>query len=288
MKNGIRNRIATRSGLSLVLIAMIVTCSGCSQSGSGSGANGSYSGKMKVSSATGGAITVDIPDGTSVILEIPEGALETTTDLTLTVTPSGDKESVSSAKSDSADVYSNLSITVKPEVDLLETASVSVVFPSGAKNIERCLTLKTGALGNIPAKQGFLDSTLKSSVYRLGEWECSKPDLSDMLTAAYALMGKTPEGEWQDAYALFDALLYYSARFGENNKLTESQECFMAVADLCKVSADDFLKTSTPDGDSKDDIHVNALKKFRNLMVLCENPGDIVKSFDSQLLASDN
>lgn len=288
MKKGIMNRIATGSGLSAVLIAMIVACTGCSKSGSGSGDSGSYSGKMKVSSATGGAISVDIPDGTTVILEIPEGALETSTDLTLTVTPSGDKESVPSAKSDTADVYSKLSITVTPAVDLQECASVSVVFPSGVKNIDRCLTLKTGALGNIPAKQGLLDSTLKSSVYRLGEWECAKPDLSGMITAAYALMGKTPEGEWQDAYALFDALLYYSARFGENNKLAESQECFMAVADLCKVSADDFLKSSTPDGDSKDDIHLNALKKFRNLMVLCENPGDIVKSFDAQLLVSDN
>lgn len=284
---GRKNRIATVSHLSAILIAMIVACSGCSQSGSGSG-NGSYSGKMKVSPVTGGAVSVDMPDGTSVVLEIPEGALEETTDLTLTVTPSGEKESVSSAKSDSVDVYSKLSITVKPAVALLESASVSVVFPSGAKNIERCLTLKTGALGNIPAKQGFLESILKSSVYRLGEWECAKPDLSDMLTAAYTLMDKTPEGHWQDAYALFDALLYYSARFGENSKLTESQECFMAVADLCKKSADDFLESSTPDSDSKDDIHVNALKKFRNLMVLCENPGDIVKSFDAQLLISDN
>lgn len=282
------NQIATGSGLSAVLIAMIVACSGCSQSGSGSGANGAFSGKMKVTSATGGAISVDIPDGTTVILEIPEGALGTTTDLTLTVTPSGDKESVPSAKSDSADIYSKLSITVKPEVDLLESASVSVVFPSGAKNIERCLTLKTGALGNIPAKQGFLDSTLKSSVYHLGEWECSKQDLSDMITAAYTLMDETPDGKWQDAYALFDALLYYSARFGENNKLTESQECFTTVADLCRQSAAAFLASSNPDSDSKDDVHVNALKKYRNLMVLCENPGDIVKSFDSQLLVSDN
>ncbi|MFA6010277.1 MAG: hypothetical protein WC799_09880 [Desulfobacteraceae bacterium] len=89
MNKGIMNRIATGSGFSAVLIAMIVACSGCSKSGSGSGDSGSYSGKMEVSSATGGAISVAIPDGTTVILEIPEGALETTTDLALTVTPSG-------------------------------------------------------------------------------------------------------------------------------------------------------------------------------------------------------
>lgn len=291
MNLGDNRRKMTGPVLLTYLLMMLLTMAGCSsQSGSGDGGSpsGSFSGKANVTPLTGGAISVDIGDGTTVILDVPEGALSQSTNLTVTVTPQGDKEVQAKAKAASAGIYKSLTISIKPAIDLMEPASLSVVFPENAGDVDRYLVQEAGLSAMIPVKQGFLDNTLKASLYRLADVECSTPDMAGMISAAYALMGETPEGNWQDAYALFDALLYFSTRFGENSKLTESQECFSKVADLCKQSALAFLASSEPSGDAKDDAHVNALKKYRNLMMLCENPGGIVKSFDAQLLVSDN
>jgi hypothetical protein len=291
MDMGDNRRKTTGPVLMTVLLMVILAMAGCSsQSGSGDGGSpsGSFSGKANVTPLTGGAISVDIGDGTTVILDVPEGALEQSTNLTVTVTPQGDKEVQAKAKGASTGIYKSLTISIKPAIDLMEPASLSVVFPENAGNVDRYLTQEAGLPAMIPVKQGFLDNTLKASLYRLSEVECSTPDIPGMISSAYDLMGETPGGTWQDAYALFDALLYFSTRFGENNKLTESQECFSKVADLCKQSALAFLASSGPSGETKDDAHVNALKKYRNLMMLCENPGGIVKSFDAQLLVSDN
>lgn len=276
----------TITGVFLFALLIILPWTGCSRSGSGPAAGSAgpvVTEKASLSASSGGAISVTIPDGSTVTIEIPEGALETQTDLTLTVSSTGSVEK-SQAKSADTGLYSSLSIKVEPAMDLLDSATLSVVFPDGSKGSDRCLTLKSG---QIPSKQSFRDNILKASVYRLGEWECSKVELSDMIDDAQKLMEQTPGAAWQDAYALFDALLFYASVFSDGGRESDSAACFAAVADLCKESAVGFLASLGPDGEEKNDIRVNSLKKFRSLMVMCENPGEIVKSFDEKLLAAD-
>lgn len=293
MKTKVLKQMAGGSWLWIVMLAAMVTawsgCSGSSGGGDDQAPSGSFSAKATLTPRTGGAVSVDIGDGSTVILEIPEGALESSTLVTLAVTPEGGTESPAGAKSASAAVYTRLSISVRPALDLLEPASLSVVFPENAGNVDRCLVQAWSDPATLPLKQGFLDHTLKASVYRLGKFSCSRPDIEAMVTTAYQLLEEqAPEGRWQEAYMLFDALLYFSSRFGENGKLLESQACFEKVADLCTKSALAFLTSTGPVGTDKDDALVNGLKKFRNLMMLCENPENIVKTFDDRLLTPDS
>ncbi len=273
------------AGMFLLVLLMIMTWTGCSRSGSGtSGDSGArVSEKANLSSSTGGAVSVTVPDGTLVTLEIPEGALETQTELTLTVDATGSMEKTQ-AKSAGSGLYASLSIKVEPAVDLLETATLTVVFPEGSEGSDRCLVLKAG---HIPSKQAFRENILKASIYRLGEWECSKVDLSDMADDARQLVEQTAGDTWQDAYAVFDALLFYASVFSAGGMEADSKACFTAYAGLCKESAVAYLSSLGPVGEEKNDIRVNALKKFRSLMVMCENPGEIVKSLDEKLLAAD-
>ncbi len=275
----------------MILAAMMMAWSGCSGSSGGDNEqapSGSFSAKATLAPRTGGAVSVDIGDGSTVVLEIPEGALAKSTLVTLTVTPEGSLEVPAKAKSAKATVHTRLSISIKPALDLLEPASLSIVFPENAGFVDRYLAQERAEVSSIPPKQGFLDNALKASIYRLGEFYCSQPDIEDMIVSAYRLLEESPEGCWQDAYILFDALLYFSARLGENGKLLESQECFERVAELCRQSALAFLASAGPVGVEKNDALLNALKKYRNLMMLCENPENIVKSFDDRLLIPDS
>lgn len=274
--------------LAILFAVSVFSFSGCSQNGTGPDASGAYSSQGTLSVSEGGAVSVTIPDGTIVTVEIPEDALIQSTDVTLAVTPEGSRESASTSKAATVEIYASLKITVNPATDLLDAATVSVVFPEKAGVVSRCMTQENDNKNKIPLKQGFSENTLKATVYSLGNMECAKPVVNDMVTTAYEVMAATPSGSWQDAYGLFDALLYYSTVFGENGKNAESQECFQAAAQLCKKSADAFLQTLGGTDGEKDDLLVNALKKFRNLMILCENPDGIVASFDAKLTLSDS
>ena len=286
MEKGRNRQKITGAGLFAILFVVSGLIAGCSSSGGGSSVSGTVSGKATITTASGGAISVNLGDGTSVILELPEGALAKSQDVTLSVSPQG--AASASAKSGDSGLYPKLAISVTPAADLLECGTLTIIFPVAAQNVNRCIMQRTGSSDMIPVKQGFVDNELKASLYRLGELECSIPDISAMVTEAYRLMNETPDGTWQDAYAVFDALVYFSNIFNANDRNLESQECFNAVDDLCRQSAEAFLASPEPSGDDKDDLHVEALKKFRRLMVLCENPGDIVASFDLKLLISDS
>jgi hypothetical protein len=282
MDKGVKQKRLAKAWITALSITIsFMVLNGCSQSGSGGG-NGVYSGKALISSSEGGAITVNIADGTSVTLEVPEGALDTETEVTLSVTPQG-QDAASLSKSSSSGVSGSLKISVKPEMDLQEAASLTIVFPENAGKIEQCLVKESSASRMIPVKQGMADNTLKGMVYSLGNMECSVKEIGDLVATAYQLMADTPEATWQSAYALFDALLYCSNRFGENGKLAESSECFAAVSGLCKTSAVGFLKNLGTSSLIKGDIRINALKKFKDLMILCENPDGIVAAYDSKL-----
>ncbi len=259
-----------------IIISLMMGCKNSKSGGGGSSSvvSGSYTGKATIANTTGGAISVQVPNGPTVTLEIPEHALAQPADIALSVNPKNDS--------------GMLAISIQPQPDLLESATLSVAYPSNSDNTERYMFWKGDANRLIPLKQSIIDGVAKSTLYHLGDFEYTLPDLNTMITNAYGLMNDTPSASWQTAYSAFDALVWFSSYFNLKGNAAESTVCMKATTDFCKQSADAFIASSKTDNSVKDTVYTNGLKKFRRLMVFVDNPGLITKTFDDLITAADN
>lgn len=270
-----------------VFILSLCVFWGCSQDGvghSGKASNlddriisdfGRYSGKAMIGSSTGGAITVDMADGMSVMIDIPENALAYSKEVTLSVTE--DEAGTENAPP-------TFIITIEPGVALLESAQLTVTFPENTDVSGRVLF--TLIDDKIPLKQSADEDRLTASLYRLGTFSCSLSNVNDMVRAADMLISQDDNGVWQDAFTTFNGLVWLTDYFSATGDTNDAADCFSAIKDKSRQSAEAFI-TFTGNIE-KGSLDYNALMKFRELMVLCENPENILEQIDLMISSSDS
>lgn len=266
----------------VLCLAVLMVAAGCGSS-KGSGSKDSGAASTVVTADKGGAVSLKLADGTNVTLEIPKGAIEGEAEIRISATPEGEMESVESSV---LKIFRKLTLTVDPAPELLDPAALVIQFPDGASGVSRRVVQYSSA-GDRIVKQEKNGNILKATVYRLDRFICEAPDESGMITEAYSVMKQAVTGDWRDAYGTFDALVAYTAFFQENGRVDESRDCLNALVPLCVKSAETFLSTPSETAGSKDVVFSNTLKKFKQLMVLCEAPDEIMDHVDSRILAMD-
>jgi hypothetical protein len=276
--------------IGLILLLFVVPLAGCS-SGSGSDTAGTpgqetpggddggpYTGKAIIESSTGGAITVETGDGTQVTLDIPGGALQSTQDVTLTVTVS-DSGSSSAKGLESA---SELAIAIEPSTLLLESAQLNVNFPADRDGSGLVLGKNDGTF--TPMKQSMASGTLTGTLYALTDVRCIAPADETLIDSAYALINQPASRAWQDAHGVFDALVWLSMQLSQRGYPAESKNCFSAVYEQGRESAQAFVLSMSDV--EKGEAEYHAVEKFKRLMALCENPDNIIMDLNA-LIESD-
>lgn len=265
-------RIARKPLILSCVFMMAVFLWGCGKSGSGQGGNGdtgkgasqaksSYSDKAMIGSSTGGSITVETDDGYYVTLDVPEKAMENTREVTLSV----DLESTG-----------GMTITIEPSLSLKAGAFLMVAFPD-EKDVEGKLICRKE--NGSPMKQGMEEGALTAMVYRFGEFTLDTMDTDKMLDAADSLLGEPSDESWQNAYETFDSLVWLSDYLARKGYAQDASDCFTGVVSKSKANADRFL--AAVDRSSLDTAVVNSLDRYRQLMVLCENPDQIVDQINA-------
>ncbi|MBU1170054.1 MAG: hypothetical protein KKD44_10870 [Proteobacteria bacterium] len=276
---------------SFLLMAMGVGLWSCSsgsdpvgdQTAPVSPASGIFTGKATIGSSSGGAISVETNDGILVILDIPEKALEHPNEITLTVTQTAQGSAKHITKSDDSEFPSEFDITITPGISLMEPAQLTVVYPQGIDGSG--MILCRSGVGLLPLKQGMTSGSLTGSLYRLGNFVCQAPVDDEFITSAYNLIGLTPDGSWQEAFTTFDALVFLSAYMAQHGYTVESADCFGAVVEQSKKSVGTFLDAIGLV--EKGSYDFKSLDKFKHLMVLCENPANIIAELDGHIESYD-
>ncbi|GAB6096694.1 hypothetical protein JCM14469_29470 [Desulfatiferula olefinivorans] len=263
---------SVRRGAFALMVGMMLALAACS-SGSGDGSapavNSGGAGSVLLNSGSGGAISATASDGTLVTLDVPSGALaqSQTVSLSLTHDPA---PAARTAKSVAPAPM--LTITITPSLDLLVPATVTVLFPETLDPSGMVLC----RIGDdaFPLKQGTHDGMISGTIYSLGDLVCTRLSDGDLIDAAYDLINGAEDGPWQEAFASFDGLLWLSDALSRSGYPVESSECLTALLDKSRAHAEAFV--ATVGTVSKDSAEAVAVDMFRRLMVLCENPDNLI------------
>jgi hypothetical protein len=255
--------------LILVILLALAACSSGSGDSPVTPAGGGNTGSALLSSGSGGALSVTAADGTLVTVDIPGGALaqSQTVSLSLTSEPAPAARTAKSADSAQA-----LTITITPALDLLAPATVTVIFPDH-QDISGMVLCRIGT-EEFPLKQGMDAGLISATIYSLGDLICTRLSDGDLIDGAYDLINGEETGQWQEAFASFDGLLWLSDALSRLGYPTEASECLTALFDKSRARAESFV--DTVGAVSKDSAEAVAVDMFRRLMMLCENPDNLI------------
>lgn len=217
----------------------------------------SYSDKAMIGSSTGGSMSIETDDGFFVMIDIPGKAMDYSREVTLSV--------------ELENGFDEITIRIEPAVALQAGVKLMVGFPDEG-DVEGKLICRKAS--GSPLKQGMETGMVTATVYRFGEFSLNRTNPDDMLEAAYDLLADTPDDSWQNAYETFDSLVWLSDYLGKQGHSQDAGECFSGIVSKSKTSAERFLASSDASAMGTQDF--NSLGKFKQLMVLCENPDQIV------------
>lgn len=277
-----------KSGLWIMNILIILLLSfigGCGSDGaaksdkslnkSSDGDHASLSGKAMIGSSTGGALSVEMDDGALVMIDIPGSAMRYSTEICLTV---------KATSSGNENIPSELTITIEPAITLLEPAQLSVTYPG--KTNTSAVAIFEEHQGKIPLKQSMEERVLSGVLYHLGVFSTSVPDENEMSETAGGLISRNGDGTWQDAYSTFNALVWFADYFSTHGYPEDVSDCFNVIGEKSRQSAMAFV--DSVGHVEKGGRDYNTYLKFRSLMILCENPEQILDLLDQMVTSTDS
>lgn len=281
-----------------VLFSVIipVTVAGCGSGSSGTPPqslpveeSGVCSESALISKRTGGTVSCESPDGIRVVLEIPSGALEASSDVTLDVEPAEKNTGIlQSSAGDMLFSETLCRITVKPEeLLLLKAATLSITFP-GKPEGDRHVIFRENRSGYAePVKQSGSMGMMTGTVYQFGRYSYCSPTQDEIEQFADRVIRESSSARWQDTMTALDSLLWFASVFSGGGNREKASVCFDSAIVMCRLDAGRFLESLDAMAESelreKGTVNRNSLERYHYLMTLTENSEAVISELEQRM-----